>query len=292
MFDNKCGNSRLIKYGKVNEYNTIITVYVRQNAVYRHNKKLELPISKNHKRIRFVFKDIFFGDDTFINGSNCDLLFCNCSFTQSIKIENANYVEMNNNRYSFYALSSNYIDVNANKILIRNDNFVNCSPCKIHDKPAVNINLVGDVINIKNSSICIEYNGYINILAKNLLLKESIINGYCIYLYVDNFFSDNGRIVTPKILTIDNENCSFTSEIKSPIIIYNDIRLNTLNLDKINIDKEKEKLLQARGKLLKTLYSIQTKCVDRNNGKHMENQNIIEKRPDNRKKSKVLKIDS
>lgn len=281
MFFNR---SKLSKYGRVEEENDMIKVYVKKNIGYNHN--ILLPGIQNGKRIRYLFYDIKFGDETIIDGLNCDLIFHNCTFTESINIKNAYFIQLKNNRYVFYGYANNYVNLNGHTILIE-DNFINESKVKEYDKPFVKININGESVIIENSFVCSEYSGNIGINSKIISLKNSTISSPYVYLNSAYFYNDESMIKALKEIKIDNSNCSFTCAIKSPVTIYNDIKLNTSNSEMIDLNKDKLELLKARIQLLNTLHKVEMNC----NRKNDDTLTDMQRELNERKITKVLKKD-
>lgn len=281
MFFNR---SKLSRYGIVEEENDMIKVHVKKNIVYNH--KILLPVSKNGKKVRYLFNDINFGDETVIDGSNCDLFFNNCSFTQSLKVSNANNIQMENNKYVFYSFANNFIELTANEIVVKDNNFTNISFAKKIDEPTVNISLIGSSINIENSVICSEYGGNIKIMTKNLSMRETTINSpHILYINADHISTKNSVIKASKEIKIDNSNCSFTCAVKSPVTIYNNIKLNTTNSEIIDLNKDSLELLKARMQLLNTLHKVEINC----NRKNDDTLTDMQRKLNERKITKVLK---
>ncbi len=281
MFFNR---SKLSRYGIVEEENDMIKVHVKKNIVYNH--KILLPVSKNGKKVRYLFNDINFGDETVIDGSNCDLFFNNCSFTQSLKVSNANNIQMENNKYFFYSFANNFIELTANEIVIKDNNFTNISFAKKIDEPTVNISLIGNSINIENSVICSEYGGNIKIMTKNLSMRKTTINSpHILYINADHISTKNSVIKASKEIKIDNSNCSFTCAVKSPVTIYNSIKLNTTNSEIIDLNKDSLELLKARMQLLNTLHKVEINC----NRKNADTLTDMQRKLNERKITKVLK---
>ena len=279
---NKDKKMKLEKYGKVTYEDNRITVYVKEGLVNKYANKI-LPCDvEEDKDVYFIFDDIFFPANTCISGKNANLIFRNCTFTQGIKVESAKYIEMKYNKYYFFGLVHNCIDLTANKIEIK-ESFENEYFAKKFDEADVNIYLLGNTINIDNSVVCSEFGGHINIMGENLLLNESVINAPHVHINADNISAKTSVIKSPKEITIDNANCNFTCTIKSPIVIYNDIRLNSLNSEIVNIDEEKAKLLEERSKLIKTLHNIEMDCI-------RENSIILSKMQRELKNKKVAKV--
>ena len=96
LFRNK---NDLKKFGKVVEDEFIIKVYVKKRVAY--SQTIKLPINQNKKKVQYIFENIVFCDETSIDGSNCDLLFRNCSFTQSVDIKSDSDILMKHNKYRF-----------------------------------------------------------------------------------------------------------------------------------------------------------------------------------------------
>lgn len=275
---------KLEKYGKVTYEDDRITVYVKEGLLYKYDNKIFSCDVEEDKDVCFIFDDIYFPANTCISGNNATLIFRNCTFTQGIKVERAKYIEMKNNKYYFFSLVHNLVDLTANKIEIK-ENFENEYFAKKFDEADVNIYLLGNTINIYNSTVCSEFGGHINIMAENLLLNESVINAPHVHINADNICARTSVIKSLKEITIDNANCNFTCTIKSPIVIYNDIRLNSLNSEIVNIDEEKVKLLEQRVKLIRTLHSIEMDCIRENSAILSEMQRELR----NKKIVKVLK---
>ena len=275
-------NNKIDKYGKeVYEDNKII-VYVKQRVIFGY-KTLPFDVEKG-KDVSFIFDGLNFDEQTCINGSNANLIFRNCRFSESLKIENAKFIKMENNKYYFFGLSNNFIDLTADKIEIK-DNFENEYFAKNFDEADVNISLMGNSININNSVVCCEFGGRIDIIAGDLLLNNSVIKSRHVNISANNIATKASVIKSPKEIIIDNKNCNFTCTIKSPIIIYNNIKLNSLNSEIINIDEEKVKLLEERIKLIEVLNTMKTNCIE-------ENSTIlskVEKELNNKRIAKVLK---
>ena len=254
---------KLKKYGKVTYEGDKIIVYVKEGIVYKYSDKI-LPCDvEEDKNIYFVFDDIYFPANTCISGKNANLIFRNCTFTQSIKVERAKYIEMKSNKYYFFGTVHNCVDLTANEIEIK-ENFENEYFAKKFDEANVNIYLLGNTINIYNSTVCCEFGGHINIMAENLLLNESVIRAPHVHINADNISTRASVIKSPKEIMIDNANCNFTCTIKSPIVIYNNIRLNSLNSEIVNIDEEKARLLEYRVMLINALNSIGMDCIREN----------------------------
>jgi len=273
---------KLKKYGKVTYEDNRITVYVKERLVYKYASKIFPCDVEEDKDVYFIFDDIYFPANTCISGKNANLIFRNCTFTEKIEVEKAKYIEMENNKYYFFSAGCNLVDLTANKIEIK-ENFENEYFAKKFDEADVNIYLLGNTINIDNSVVCSEFGGHINIMGETLLLNESVINAPHVHINADNIRARDSVIKSPKEITIDNANCNFTCTIKSPIVIYNDIRLNSLNSEIVNIDKEKVKLLEERLKLIKTLHSIEMNCI-------RENGIILSKVQRELKNKKVVKV--
>ncbi len=286
MFNSEKNNIQLNKYGKVIEEQDKTIVHVKQGIVYKYNNKV-LPCEglNNGKEVYYVFENINFPDRTYINGTNANLIFNNCAFVQLAKIERAKYIEMNNNKYTFYGFEKNCIELTADEILVKNNDLTNQSFAKKFDEPKVNIILIGDSINIEDSAICTEFSGYINILAQNLFIKESTIKGPEIYLNADNISTKKSVMVAFDEVKIDNKNCNFTCAIKSPITIYNNMKLDSTNSKIIEIDEEKAKLLQARLNLINTLHKVEVDCIRIN----YEELTVIREKLRSKKVCKVLK---
>lgn len=261
---NKAKKMKLNKYGKVTYEDNRITVHVKERLVYKYASKIFPCDVEEDKDVYFIFDDIYFPANICISGKNANLIFRNCTFTDGIEVEKAKYIEMENNKYYFFSPAShNCVDLTANKIEIK-ENFENEYFAKKFVEAYVNIYLLGNIINIDNSVVCSEFGGHINIMAENLLLNESVINAPHVHINADNISAKTSVIKSPKEITIDNANCNFTCTIKSPIVIYNDIRLNSLNSEIVNIDEEKVRLLEERVKLIKTLQDIEMNCTKEN----------------------------
>ena len=284
MFGNN-KNIQLNKLGKVTEEEDKILVYVKRGIVYKYCNKVMLCEGIKEKSIYYIFDNISFGDKTCINGKDAYLIFRNCSFTQSFKVERANQVEMENNKFAFYGYVNNFVDLTANKIIIKNNSFANTSFAKNFDEPRVDFTLIGNTINLENSILCSEYVGNINIMTNYLSLKGSIINSPAVYIAADNITTTNSVIKACNKIEVINKNCNFTCAIKSPITIYNDIKLNSSNSQIIEIDEEKAKLLEYRVQLINTLHQVEMDCLEENSFVLTE----IQKKLRNRKISKVLK---
>ncbi len=281
MFFNR---SKLSKYGRVEEENDMIKVYVKKSVGYNH--KILLTGSQNGKRVRYLFYDINFGDETIIDGSNCDLIFHNCTFTESINIKNAYFIQLKNNRYVFYGYANNYVNLNGHTILIE-DNFINESKVKEYDRPFVKLNINGESVIIENSFVCSEYSGNIGINSKIISLKNSTISSPYVYLNSAYFYNDESMIKALKEIKIDNSNYGFTCAIKSPVTIYNNIELNTSNSEIIDLNKDSLELLKARIQLLNTLHKVEMNC----NRKNDDTLTDMQRKLNERKITKVLKMD-
>lgn len=285
MFGEQKEHRELKKYGRVIEEEDKIIVYVKQGIMYKHNHKDLLCDKKNNKSTYYIFDNIIFQDGTFIIGTDANLIFRNCLFTHTIKISRANHIAMENNKYHFYAFEDNCVELTANEVSIRNNDFTNLSMAKKHDEPMLNMTLIGDKVNIENSVVCTEYNGNINIMTQDLSIKESSINGPNVYINADNIRTKKSVIVASQQIEVDNENCNFTCAIKSPVTIYNGIKQNSSNSKIIDIDEEKAKLLRYRMELINTLQKVEVDCI-KQNSKILAD---IQKRLKNRKICKVLK---
>lgn len=280
-------NSQYGKYGKVIEKEDKIIIYINQGKVYKYNNKtFDCVAVDDLKDVYYIFNNIFFGDETVIDGRGAKLIFRNCTFNYLFKVLNANYVEIENNKYTFYGfMDKNYVDLTALEIMIKNNDFTNTSLAKKIDKPVVDINLVADKINVDNSILCSEFDGNINIMANKLYLNKSVINGPSIYLMADDLVTTKTIFVASKKIEVDNKKCNFMSSIKSPIVIYNGIMLNSSDSKIVEMNKKKEELLNARIKLINELRLIKEKVLMINNNNLLE----IQERLNNKKISKVLK---
>lgn len=275
----------LKKYGKVtHDWNRII-VCVKERLVYKYNNKVLPCEGLEDKDIYFIFDGIYFPANTCISGKNAHLIFRNCTFTQTIKVERAKYIEMSNNKYYFFGPEGNYVDLTANEIKINEDNLTNAYFAKDFDERPVNMSLIGEIIKLSSSTICSEYGGHINIMADYLSLHDSSIRGPYVNLTADDITTKNSVIKTTDGITIDNKNCNFNCAIKSPITIYNGIKLNSSNSEIINIDDEKAELLEYRVLLIQTLHKMEMNCIKENSAILSQIQGKLK----NRSVAKVLK---
>ena len=126
------------------------------------------------------------------------------------------------------------------------------------------MSLIGETIKLFNSTVCSEYGGRINIMADYLSLRDSAIRGPHVNITADDVTTKNSVIKARDRITIDNKNCNFNCAIKSPITIYNGIKLNSSNSEIINMDKEKAKLLEYRVLLVETLHKMEMNCMKEN----------------------------
>lgn len=281
LFRNK---NDLKKFGKVVEDEFIIKVYVKKRVAY--SQTIKLPINQNKKKVQYIFENIVFCDETSIDGSNCDLLFRNCSFTQSVDIKSDSDILMKHNKYRFYSFADNYVKVKGKKLFIV-DNFENTSFAKNLNDSHVEISICGESVIIENSNVCSEYQGNVEINGQKIILNTSTISGQ--YVSLNGSFISNmhklSKIKASNRVLINNNDCNFTCDIESPIIIYNGIELDTFNKNSIDINKESFELLKARTELLKQFYIIKTKVTEENN----KLLNDFQRKLGNRKLLKVLK---
>ena len=269
--------------GKIVEDNDKIIIYVEQKKMERY--KVGRPIyslslngfynilTENNniinnfnlnKPIYYIFDSIIFNNAVEITSVCAHVIFDNCTFSKNVGIIYANEITFKNSTYIddcpvYFNGNCFFTADNVEKITFINDNFHNDYRVSKYANPIFGMKTNANSIEIINSYIETNHSGTIDIKAKNIIMKKSLLKGSELYIDSQSIESFNSLIISENGLIIENANCNFEGEIESPITIYNGVDLAQKN-SIINISQNKKILKEQRKKLVDALQKLNQSC--------------------------------
>lgn len=262
------------------------------NTVYEKSKEL-IDYYKLDKPVYYIFDGITFEHSVSLTANFSQIIFRNCTFTNGLKLLWGNEITLENNKYINWANFSEhdreFLYGNIDKLTIINDNFINSYELKnIGDKSELGINIKADEIHIRNSNICAENNGQINIRAKKTIIYESTIAGPEIYIDSDSIIFGKSLLKADNGIIIENKNCDCDIEVgfynnEAPYVVYNGVEMTNDNNESLTVNDSQVELQEKRQMLLQTLENIKNEC-----NKITTNQ--IEKVTENLKQTPIGKV--
>ena len=194
------------------------------------------------------------------------VIFKNCEFYEGIKLDIANSVTFEENKY-YNHYSAYYGDLKTffncseskrvNELRFINDNFFNSDidhhPCRFGmDIKADRLELINSNIVIDNT---VKYgekeigsdNGSVEIEADEILIVDSAIEAPMVCLKCDKFDINEESIIKSKnMVMIDNKsNQTKPININTPCFVYNDVEFNNIATSVSNEDIEKKEAITA-----------------------------------------------
>lgn len=260
--------------------------YDKKNCVYRvdfsSTKILTTELLNKYginKPVRYIVDGIRFGNKLFFSADeDTSVLFRGCKFHKQIRIEKANKVFFENNkyydRYPVYAYKNKFLSGRAKFIQFTFDNFVNSGK----DYPTqFGMDIIVNNLNVISSNIDIkESNQDSCIMADKIAIINSQMSCPSIYLLCDDIDIISSKIVATDGIMIDEKNCDKNSSniidsIESPSITYNGVEQQRIS------DEEIAKKYH-RMELIKELRRIRNNCIIENEKKlEEERKNLNQK---------------
>jgi len=241
------------------------------------------------KPVEYIFDGIVFNSNLKFSAMNCTVIFKNCTFNCGLRIKFADKVILENNKYidntGIYNYGNSFLyGRSINELVIKNDNFLNSYESQKYDNNKFGINICTNKLTIINSNILVENDGQININSKDTTIEKTNIMGNEIYLDSKHLTTPDSMFISKNGIIIENKECDFSGKVKSPVIIYNGIEINTNN-ETFHIDNELCNLRVSRQQLLEQLQRLKKHCNETNFNQMQE----LKKELDSKPISKVLK---
>ena len=255
------------------------------NTVNEESRKI-VEGFKLDKPVYYVFENIDFKGAIKFSSRWSNVIFKNCIFEKNIGIIWADSLTFENNMYSdlfsgYYHGDCFFTGNQIKEITFINDNFVNS--CPNHHPAKFGMNISCGTIKFINSKIDAEYPGKIIIKAKKTSIINSDINSSEIYIDSNSIDYSDSLIVANNGVMIENANCDFNGEIKSPVICYNGVDLSKKDDQDQDISIEESNLKTSRIVLIETLRKISNNCK-------YTNQDRIQKIKNNLEKQNIMKV--
>lgn len=270
--------------GRVVETDDRIICYVEQNALdkYKGNKPIYdlMLLGMNvvtdgiretteafglDKDVYYIFDGIKFDTGLQFTSTWCNVTFKNCIFEKSIYITWGNEITFENNKYkdhcNVYFIGNCFLTANSvKKITFVNESFVNSYELKQYGDQVFGMKIDAREVDFVDSIIVCENTGGIDIDAVITRLENSAFIGKDISIKSTSIKSSDTSITGKESVIIENSNCDFDGEVKSPIMFYNGVDLSNKSDEKVKVDIEEAKLRTAREKLVLELRRIRDYC--------------------------------
>lgn len=217
------------------------------------------------KEVEYIFDGIKFENGLKFTSSWCNVVFKNCTFEKSIYITWGNEITFENNKYiddfDVYFLGNCFLTANiVKRITFINENFVNSSKY-VYSKPIFGMKIDAKEVEFIDSVVVCQNTGGIKIDAVQTKLENSAFICKDIDIKSTMIKSSDTNITGKESVIIENTNCDFDGNIKSPIVFYNGIDLSNENAEKIKVDIEEAKLRDARERVVLELRRIRDYCL-------------------------------
>lgn len=226
------------------------------------------------KPVYYVFEGIKFDTALKFSSMWCDVIFKNCTFEKNIGIVWGREITFENNKYNdscdVYFYGDCFLTAGTiKKLTFINEKFVNSYLSYKSDpfKPVFGMKVQAGEVEFINSAIVCQNNGGIKIDAVRTKLDKAVFLGKDISIKSTFIKSTDTSITGEESVIIDNTDCDFDGEVKSPIIFYNGIDLSTNSNVEINVNGKNAELIGARKKLLEELKRIRNYCLNKNEEK-------------------------
>jgi len=217
------------------------------------------------KKVEYIFDGIKFENGLKFTSTWCNVIFKNCIFDKNIYITWGNEITFENNKYiddfDVYFLGNFFLTANmVKRITFINENFVNSSKY-VYSKPIFGMKIDAREVEFIDSVVVCQNTGGIKIDAVQTKLENSAFIGKDIDIKSTTIKSSDTSITGKESVVIENTNCDFDGNIKSPIVFYNGIDLSNENVEKIKVDIEEAKLRGARERVILELRRIRDYCL-------------------------------
>ena len=237
---------------------------------------------KLNKPVYYIFENIEFKHTLEIGsllGTNTHIVFRNCTFKRNIIINYADIITFENNKYYDHgAIGYRTADTflyhkygMIKNLRIINDNFINLDVehhpamfgmnLKIDNLEIINSNIKVDNSLIRDSKEYIPNRGGLNITANKTTIINSTIDVAEFYLdSKDITIDETSRITASNGMIIENGNNNLetnSSNISTPYLVYNGVKLIDSKNKVLAINKEKVELQKSRASLVTTLKKIE-----------------------------------
>jgi len=223
------------------------------------------------KEVDYIFDGIKFDTGLQFTSTWCNVIFKNCIFNKNIGIIWGREITFENNKYTddfdVYFLGNCFFTANmVKKLTFINENFVNSSTY-VYSKPVFGMKIDAREVEFIDSVVVCENEGGVKIDAVNTRLENSAFIGKDINIKSTMIKSIDTSITGKESVIIENTNCDFDGNINSPIVFYNGIDLSNKRDEKVKVDIEEAKLIQARRKFVQELRRIRDYCLLKNEEK-------------------------
>lgn len=278
--------------GEVIETDDTITIIVRQELLDKELKpnfyhlglnginpifQERIDYFKLDKRVRYIFNNVTFDVPIILSCYFCDVTFKNCVFSHSyFQIHCADKLTFMNNVYydGISSISNGVFFRTASCSKIEelnfiNENFVN-NYCSKYGVNNFGMDINANKVNIINSTITTnEKNGLLNIKAKKIEIKKSIITSKEIFFdasLVDMDRKSKLKCINKLVVSNKDEICDVEiciSDVYSPYVSFNEVEW--VNLETGNIgyyQSDLEDVQKKRREVLQVLTNLKLKCEE------------------------------
>lgn len=217
------------------------------------------------KDVYYIFDGIKFDAGLKFTSRWCNVTFKNCIFRKNVYISWGNEITFENNKYrdhcNVYFLGNCFFSANrVKKLTFVNENFVNSYELKQYGDQVFGMKIDAREVEFVDSVVVCENTGGINIDAVSTRLEKSSFIGHDISIKSTIIKSSDTSVIGKESVMIDNSNCDFDGEVKSPIMFYNGVDLSNKSDEKIKVNIEEANLKVSRAKLVLELRRIKDYC--------------------------------